>query len=58
MGMGVRIEHATATPAATVFKGSLTVVDRSKGTVVKVIDLNAVSQSKRNKTADTRILEN
>lgn len=39
------------------FKGTLTVVDRAKGTVKRVIDLNAVSQSKRNKTADTRILE-
>ena len=39
------------------FKGTLTVVDLAKGTVSKVIDLNAVSQSKRNKTADTKILE-
>lgn len=39
------------------FKGTLTVVDLKAGTVQKVIDLNAVSQSKRNKTADTKILE-
>jgi hypothetical protein len=30
----------------------------AKGTVKQVIDLNAVSQSKRNKNADTKILEN
>lgn len=39
------------------FKGTLTVVDLKAGAVQKVIDLNAVSQSKRNKTADTKILE-
>lgn len=40
------------------FKGTLAVIDLAKGTVKQVIDLNAVSQSKRNKNADTKILEN
>jgi len=39
------------------FKGSLAVIDIAKGTVKQVFDLNATSQSKRNKNADTRILE-
>ena len=38
------------------FKGTLAVIDVIKGTVKEVIDLNATSQSKRNKTADTMIL--
>jgi spore cortex formation protein SpoVR/YcgB (stage V sporulation) len=39
------------------FKGTLAIIDRSKGTVVQAFDLKAVSQTKRNKTADTTILE-
>jgi len=35
----------------------LAVIDIAKGTVKQVFDLNATSQSKRNKNADTRILE-
>ena len=38
------------------FKGTLAVIDIAKGTVKQVIDLNATSQSKRNKSADTKIL--
>jgi spore cortex formation protein SpoVR/YcgB (stage V sporulation) len=40
------------------FKGTLAVIDMAKGTVNQVLDLNATSQSKRNKNADTRILAN
>lgn len=38
------------------FKGSLAVIDLQKGTVQKMIELNAVTQSKRNKGADTDII--
>ena len=39
------------------FKGTLAVIDISKGTVQQVIDLNGTAQSKRNRDADTKILK-
>jgi len=39
------------------FKGTLAIVDRAKGTVLQAFDLKATAQTKRNKTADTSILE-
>ena len=38
------------------FKGSLAVIDLEKGAVKQMIELNAVTQSKRNKGADTNII--
>ena len=38
------------------FKGTLAVVDLDKGAVQKMIELNAVTQSKRNKGADTNVI--
>ncbi len=37
-------------------KGTLTVIDKVKGTVQQVFDLNAVAQTKRDKFAETTIL--
>lgn len=38
------------------FKGTLAVVDLEKGTIQQVIELNATTQSKRNKGADTSVI--